>query len=273
MRSALLAIVVAACLGAAPSTFAQGGAAAGADLETARAGDAAFDAGDYEQAVARYLESGISSESVHFNLGLAYAHLGRFGEASYHLTQAHFLDLGDGEIQDSLALVRAEADRQRAEAARDGVTLGVPPGIFWLDFFHRLGGLPLDLALVALAWLGFGALLVRRPLAPSARRDALMVVGVACIIALGLGVTYRIGASVTEARVAPGVVTATQPLVYAGPDRSAPRRVEGELSIGAVVLIEERRNDWVRVELSDGRDGWLRDGDIRSIDLGGATNR
>lgn len=265
-------VVVGATLALSPrrARTAEGEGEAQVDaLEAARAADAALAAGEHRRAAGLYedaLEAGLSTKAIHFNLGLAYAHLEDFGLSTFHLTQAHFMAPRATDIGDSLALVRAEAQRRRAEAAQsDEVTKGEPAAVFWLDFFLRLERSEVELAIIVASWLAFGLLLLLRRMSKSALRDAAAVAAILSLVVLVLSAAYAVGGSIVRDSVRPGVVVVEQPLVRQGPDRHAPRAIEAELSIGSVVLIREERGPWVQVELAEERVGWLPDSALRRI--------
>jgi tetratricopeptide (TPR) repeat protein len=235
------------------------------------AGDSAMIDEDYETAVRAYradLESGDSEAAVHFNLGLAYAHLEELGRATYHLTQARFLDPGASDVRDSLTLVIAEVTRRQAEGrGRESVTRGEPAAIFWLDFFHRFKRTHVEVLLLASCWLAFGLIFGRRRMRRSARRDAVAVLAAFSLLVAASTTGYLVGAGVTQRSVVPAVVVAERPMVREGPDRDAPRTTDSSLFNGAVVVIHGSRDDWIEVELADGRTGWLPRSQVRRIEV------
>ncbi|MBN1945446.1 MAG: tetratricopeptide repeat protein [Bradymonadales bacterium] len=246
-----------------PSAWAQ------TESSTRAGADQAMSEGDYEQAVQLYrqtLDQSEGSADLHYNLGLAYAHLDRLPLAVYHLSQASYLDPGDRNIREGLALVKAELRRSQAEpAVGDQLTKGEPAPLFWLAFFHRLGRTRVELVLLGACWLAFLLLLLWRRMKPSGSRDLVLVLTVLSFLLLGGAATYRIGAAITHDSVQPGVVVASEPVARRGPDPQAPRVVMRDLAGGATVLIRDEREDWLEVALSDEVTGWLPGDQVRRI--------
>lgn len=241
--------------------------AAETPAELALEGDVLLNQSEHGDAIAKYeqaLEGGLDTAALHFNLGLAYAHTEELGKATFHLTQAHFLAPRTSDYQDSLALVRAEAERRRAEDATGEVTMGQPSAVTWLDFFARLRRGEVELVILITVWLAFAVLTVRRRMLPSGRRDAAAVFAVFLFVLLALASTYRVGAEITGHTI-PGVVVTENPTVREGPDRYASTVADSGLSIGSIVVILEERDDWASVELPDERTGWLDRSAIRTV--------
>jgi tetratricopeptide (TPR) repeat protein len=81
----------------------------GTPANRAAQGDAAYQAGDYESAVAAYgavLEQGYHSASLHYNLGNAWYRLGRPGLAILHYERALLRAPRDPDVRHNLALAR-----------------------------------------------------------------------------------------------------------------------------------------------------------------------
>ena len=240
-----------------------------APVERARRGDELLNLGEYENAIEEYeraLAAGFETAALHFNIGFAFAHTEELGLSTYHLTQAHFLAPRVSDFQDSLALIRAEAERERAEASVGEVTMGEPAAVGWLDFFVRFSRGEIELLILVTMWLSFSLLFVRRRMAPSGRRDAAAVAAVLLFVLLFVAGAYRIGAEITGSTV-PGVVVTEDPTVREGPDRHAASVADSGLSIGSVVVVLEERGEWASVQLPDERLGWLHRDVVRTVRL------
>lgn len=239
-------------------------------IETLDNAMAQFESAEYEAAASLYLlalEEGTSTEAaslIHYNLGLSFVQLGRLGLATYHLTQAHYLDSGNGFIREALALVRAETAQEYSHLeVGEALTRGVPDPVFWGGVFHRYS---LDLIqwwLLVFSWCGFGLLILRRRLLASGIRDAVTLCAVLSLVFLCLGAVYGMGRYWTEKSVFPGVVVSPQPQVLSAPDEEAEPLTESALLPGVIVLIESQRVSWSEIILADGRSGWTLAEDIR----------
>lgn len=230
--------------------------------EAAQVGDQHLAEQDYlaaSEAYGRALEGGYETAALHYNLGLVEAHLEHFGLATYHLTQAHFLAPREGDYTESLTLVRAEVDRRLAAEHTGDVVTGQPSAVSWLDMFSRLTRGESELIIIVAMWLSCGLVVIRRRLGRSGRRDGLTVSLVMSVGLLLLAAGYRVGTDFVQGRIHPGVVLTDDVNVREGPDRFAPTVAGADLIPGSVVLVREQRDDWVSVELSDGRSGWVAD--------------
>lgn len=243
---------------------------ASSEEDPREAGDVLIADGDYEGAIQRYLEAleaGAQTPGLHYNLGLAYAHAGEFGLANFHVIQAHFFAPRDGVYQKAMALMRAYAERVRAEGTSGEVVTGQPNAISWLDFFNRFSRGESELVMIIAIWLAFGLLIARRRMKPSGWRDALFVAALGSFAVLAGTSTYRIGTALTQNSTNAGVVVGEEARVREGPDRSATTLAETNLALGSIVVIKEMRDDWVNIELSDGREGWALEADVRAVRL------
>jgi len=263
-------VTLLATLVCANAALAQTGQGTGATptLES-HPGDAAMFSADWEVALASYqarLAEGEQNADLHYNMGLAAAHLDRLGWAAFHLRQATLLDRGDDEAEAALALIEAELrSRRGGNDAGETLTRGEPEDLAWLELFHGVSAGVVDVALVAFSWLAFGLLIRRRRLEAGFRRDAAFVVALLAIVLTLAALAYRIGAEATHERIVPGVVVSNRPMLYTGPDTQAPRASDPDLFEGAVVLIDEQRDEWVGVELANGRSGWLTSATIQPL--------
>jgi len=234
------------------------------------AGDVLIAGADYEGAVQHYreaLEAGANTPGLHYNLGLSYAHTGEFGLANFHVIQAHFLAPRDSVYQEAMALMRVYAERVRAESTSGEVVTGQPSAISWLDFFNRFSRGESELVILIAIWLAFGLLLFRRRMKPSGWRDAFFVASLASFALLAGATTYRIGTALTQSATNAGVVVGEEARVREGPDRSATTLADTNLALGSIVVIKEMRDDWVNIELSDGRVGWALEADVRAVQI------
>ena len=252
MRRARRSALVAAFAGLAVLLGALGLARADRRDEAWRRGNDAYLHGDYAGAAAAYEElehQGVVSGDLFFNLGDAYFRKGALGPAIWAFEKAAALDPGDEDARYNLGEARKVAARQ----ARDRIE-GEDRDPLWIRAVSALGPGSESWAFVAV-YLGFFALLLLRRGARDDLRPALgagaAVLGAAALLAGAL-----LFGRIRLERLPFGVVLPDALAVKEGADPNY--RTAFEVHAGLRVRLIEHDQDWVRVRLGNGLDGWVR---------------
>lgn len=219
-----------------------------ADLATQAS--AAYDAGDFDGAIALYekaADAGLSNGHLYYNLGIAYYRANKLGAAMAAFLGARSLLPRDPDIQANLKFVGAKI-HDRLETERAGGIAGVIG--FWLDHFT-----PREYAYAAAILMAVtGIFLSLTSVIPSLQRAR-----PAAFATFTLPFVVLASLLIASARHETwGAVTVTNAQVRAGPGDKHP--VLFELGEGAPFVAEERDTtgaNWVRVSLSDGKKGWI----------------
>lgn len=217
----------------------------------------AYDEGEHGAAVAEYdalLAAGRDTGPVLYNRGNALLRLGDLGGAIASYRQAAARRPRDADIAANLAFARS--------STRDDVAPPEPSVLarvlfFWhhgLSLAERLWAL---LAVHGLFWIGLAARLAdpRRRMP----RSLLYILG---------GGGLLLAASVASSWWAPArvaVVGQEEVTVRAGTRQEAVARFK--LHQGTEAAVVDQRGDWVRIELSDGKDGWLPAETVHLVEL------
>jgi tetratricopeptide (TPR) repeat protein len=224
--------------------------------EAWRRGNDAYLRGDYAAAVAAYQEldrQGLVSSDLYFNLGDAYYRQGSLGPAIWAFERAAAADPDDEDARYNLAQARKVADRR----AHDKIE-GADRDPVWMRVVTALGPATETWLFVAVYLGFFAALLARRRAGDHARA----LLGAAAAI-LGLGALLSgsvvAGRALLE-RVPFGIVLPDAMPVKEGADTNY--RTSFELHAGLRVRLLERDQDWLRIRLPNGLEGWVRDRDI-----------
>jgi hypothetical protein len=232
--------------------------------ERAEAGDWPTAIRSYERAAGLLAQP---SSALSYNLGTAYAHVGDYGRASFHLLQA--LDFRGNPTADiaetartNLATVRRRAELQ---AATTGALIDRPET--WWDLVVEMlrapgvGWIALVSGAVALAgWM------LRRARAAAGRRTALplavVLTALSTYVVLGTLHGLTLSADRTEPRA---VILDARVDAREGPGthRAAPFSIAG----GARVRIADRTPGWALVRMPGGLEGWVADTAV--AELGG----
>jgi tetratricopeptide (TPR) repeat protein len=241
--------------GAAP----EGAPAAGVAIDAAfRRGNEAYYRGDFKAAIEAYehvAALGVVHEDLYYNLGNAYYKAGRMGPAIFNYERALGLDPDQADAKRNLAAARQAAERfgkDRVEGTlRDpfwvrAVTIMTRASLLWLFF--------------GLYYACFVALVLWRYLAPSLGRAALGTGAVFLGLAAALAGTLFFGRLNYERLVRVGIVLPDEVAVKDGPGLGS--RTAFELHAGLKVWLVEQDQEWLRVRLQNGLEGWMRERDL-----------
>jgi tetratricopeptide (TPR) repeat protein len=219
--------------------------------EAWRHGNEAYLHGDYAGAVAAYeelLHQGAGSGDLYFNLGDAYFRRGALGPAIWAFEKATALAPGDEDARYNLGEARKLAARQ----AHDRIE-GEDRDPLWIRAVTAIAP-STETWLFLAAYLAFFALLIARARAGHDLRPALgagaAVVGAAALLAAAL----LFGRTRLD-RMPYGVVLPDAVAVKDGADDGT--RTSFEVHAGLRVRLVERDQDWLRVRLGNGLEGWV----------------
>jgi len=237
----------------------QGGARADRVDEAWRRGNEAYLHGDYAAAVAAYEEvdrQGLASSDVAFNLGDAYFRKGALGPAIWAFERALAFDPGDDDARYNLERARKLAAR-RANDRMEGEDRDPA----WMRLVAGVSA-PTETWLFVAFYLAFFAVLIGRRWAGRESRPAL--IAGAAVLAVGALLSGALLAGrVYLDRIPFGVVLPDEIAVKEGADVNY--RTSFDAHAGLRVRIVDHDQDWLRVRLANGLEGWVRAQDIRRI--------
>ena len=237
----------------------QGQARADRVDEAWRRGNDAYLHGDYAAAVAAYEEvdrQGPSSADVAFNLGDAYFHKGALGPSIWAFERALSVDPNDDDARYNLDKARKLAARR----AHDRME-GEDKDPAWMRFVGGVAPATATWFFVAV-YLGFFAALIARRWARGEWRPALTA-GASVLAAGALLTGALLAGRVYLDRIPFGVLLPDEVAVKEGADTNY--RTSFDAHAGLRVRIVDRDQDWVRVRLANGLEGWVRAQDIGRI--------
>lgn len=205
----------------------------------------------YQRAALRYerivREGGIHNGRLFYNIANAYFRAQDIGRAILYYRRAQLYIPGDGNVEQNLQYARSRRRDTFEEAQRTQVLKTL---LFWhYDLSPRVRSVLFGV-LFALFWIGAAVRLLRPALVP---RGGLIVTGVLAAMLLGsLVVESTTGGGRNE-----GVIVAQQVIARKGDGESYEPSFVEPLHAGAEFHLVQKREDWLQIELPDGRRCWI----------------
>ncbi len=193
------------------------------------------------------IASGVVNGKLEYNLANCYLQAGDVGHAILHYRRAARLIPGNEMLADNLSEARSRCLTSIQPTRR---SVFIRSLLFW-HFQTSLGGR----ARVALVcYVAVWVLLTVRNFLPRRAITVAAIAGAVIVIAAAAsaGVTHW-----TDRNAPSGVVTAMDVVVYKGPGTSYQRQFEQPLQPGVEFVRRQRRGDWWKIELADGKPGWI----------------
>ncbi|OGQ80385.1 MAG: hypothetical protein A2289_17570 [Deltaproteobacteria bacterium RIFOXYA12_FULL_58_15] len=220
-------------------------------------GSQAYDAGKYDEAIMHYqdlIRAGLDNGFIHFNLGNAYLRAGRLGHAIASYRRAQSLLPRNSDVRANLQFAR--------EAAKDANPPKQTSAVLRTLFFWHF-----SLSLYELLWLLTGANLIFWVLllAKRMRRNSELL---RWAVALFFIVLVAVGGSVGIRIVFPqriAVINAYEVDVRSGISKDTVVRFK--LHEGAEARVVDEQDGWVRIDLADGKQGWVEGQAVLVLDL------
>jgi tetratricopeptide (TPR) repeat protein len=224
--------------------------------EAWKRGNDAYFAGNYAGAVAAYEQldrQGIVSEDLFYNLGVAYFRQGQVGRSIWAFERAAALDPEAEDARFNLVQARRLAERRALDKIEGAER--EPAWIRAVTFLTTSTQTWLFLAL----YLGCFALLFLRRRARDDGRAPLSAGAAILGAATLLAGTLLVGRAALE-RIPFGIVLPDAVGVKEGADPNY--RTSFEVHAGLRVRLLEREQDWMRIRLANGLEGWVREQDV-----------
>ncbi len=223
------------------------------DLEALNAANQLYNAGHYSEAAAIYeqlISQGGRDSALYYNLGNAYAQQGDLGRAILNYQRAAQLAPRDQDIQNNLALARAQVVDAYPE---------VPKGPF--DSLAKLtsGWLTLNetATFTLFVWFALGfAILTWRLLQPGKLQNSVRYAALALFLFV-LVASLSLGSRILgESNQPEGIIVA--PIVTVSSSPNEQQTTETQLHSGTEVNLLETNGDWIRFSVpGDAVKGWL----------------
>ncbi len=217
-------------------------------------------AGEVDEAISVYeslLQEGYMSADLLYNLGVAYHEDGQLGQAILQHEKALRLRPYDRTVEKNLQLLRDEQE--------DGL-IPLPPFYLravWDKLAARMSPNAWSILAIILGWLAVAALVVwlMAQERKYKRWGFWTGMGLAVLTIVPIGLANSRKASLARSDQAILLVPDSAVLIAPGEDAD----VAMEIHEGVHLRILDSFEDWFKIELVDGRQGWLKQADVGVI--------
>ncbi len=220
----------------------------------------AYNEGNYELAIDNYqqiLRNGKHSANVYFNLGNSYYKSNQIGPSIYYYEKALLLDPNNPEIRNNLSFAQQmtiDAIEPLPQTALSKI-LSNTRGIFTFDQWAYIA-------------IGFMALFVALYLSFyfmqfAAQKRIAFIGGLVSLLFSGLCIAMAVFQYQDFIKTNPAIIFAQETTVKEEPNNRS--NTLFELHEGTKVMVEEKLNDWNRVRLADGKNGWIPASDLKLL--------
>lgn len=224
----------------------------------------AFWNGDYQKAVVLYeklSELAAFNPDLSYNLGTAYARIGKLGKAVLNYERALRQDPGHVDARHNLAVIREHIARRASEAGRDADL--APAASPWRAILDRFSPRAAAIGFLIFHVLLFTTLIVRRFVLKEMPRLSLGV------LAGVLGILTIATFSITIGKWHQGTQTVEAVVVHSGPldimEGPSSEVKRFTLEEGSRILVLEESGNWFHLRDGEGRDGWVEGSNLGKI--------
>ncbi|NER10126.1 Tetratricopeptide repeat-containing protein [Muriicola jejuensis] len=220
----------------------------------------AYNEGDYELAIENYqhiLESGSHSPSLYFNLGNAHYKLKEIAPSIYYYEKALLLDPNDTEIRDNLNYARQmtiDEIEPIPQSAMTRITSRVMNIMTYDQWAYTSIVLMILFVLLYIAFYFFRF----------ADKKRLAFIGsMVCLFLTVMSVTLAVLQYQEYRDTRPAIIFARETAVKEEPNNRSTTLFT--LHEGSKVFVEETLEDWKKIRLSDGKNGWIPASDMKAL--------
>ncbi|MBD3275116.1 MAG: tetratricopeptide repeat protein [Candidatus Marinimicrobia bacterium] len=216
------------------------------------AGQSAYDAGEYQEAIEFYgqiIRQGKESSQLHYNLGNAYFKAEELGEAILHFEKAKKINPRDGDIQHNLSIARVRV-QDRINPPDKSLFMQIFDGVKYFLSINELA--TLVLLIILLMSMAFAA---RKIINRDQVRRLLGNLLVLLILAFLLLSPMLVARTYEVQKSSRGIILQEQVKVHAAPQQLSTEIFE--IHEGTEVVADQQQNDWYHIRLMDGKEGWI----------------
>ncbi len=206
-------------------------------------------AGAFQESAAQFqllVDSGVRNGRLYYDLGNAWLQAGRLGKAIAGYRRAERLIPRDERLAANLGYARSLCRTQIAASGQHAL-------VRTLFFWHFNTPLRTRFLIGLIAYLLFWALMIARNYAPQLRWAFALVP----VLVVWLALAGSVGAEMLRPPPPAGVLIADEVTVRKGNGEGYEPQFAEKLHEGVEFTVREGRGDWLRIELADGKTGWI----------------
>ena len=222
--------------------------------------DAYYKKGDYQNAAVLYKElvdSGFAGTELYYNLGNAYYKSNKISDAILFYEKAKKISASDGDIENNLRL----SNQRIVDKIQQ------PEPFFlakWNDAVaNHFNSASWSAIMICFAWLTFISLVIFFLVKSNKARKVILPLAFICTILTITSFAYTSYKSYSEDKKDYGIVFTPAINVLSGIDAGS--EIKFILHEGTKVQITDEKNEWLKIKLPDGRDGWMFKKDLKNI--------
>ena len=220
----------------------------------------AYNEGNYLDAIDNYheiLKSGQHSAEVYFNLGNSYYKANKIGPSIYYYEKALLLNPNDAEILSNLSFAQKmtiDAIKPMPETSISRIVASVK-NILTFDQWAYTAVIFMILFVVLYLAFYFFRFADKKRIA--------FIVSMICLLGMVISILFAVFQYRDYTQTQPAIIFATEAAVKEEPNNRSATLFD--LHEGSKVYVEEKLNDWNKIRLADGKNGWILANDLRLI--------
>ena len=232
----------------------------GQSEELFKKGVAAYNDGKYSEAIGFYedvIKSGVHSEAVYFNLGNCYYKLNQTAPSIYYYEKALLLDPDDVEIKNNLAFAKQMTLDAIEEMPQTGLAR-LSQNISNAMSYEQWG-----MGSIVFIFLAVFSFILYYFLSYSNYKRVALISSMVSVLLGMLFFAFAYSGQQSYYSDQPAIVFAEEITVRSEPNRRS--EPVFELHEGTKVQVLDQLEDWQKIQLVNGQEGWLRETDIRLL--------
>jgi len=220
----------------------------------------AYNEGNYEEAIDNYqeiLKSGQHSAELYFNLGNSYYKVNKIGPSIYYYEKALLLAPNDDEILNNLAFAQKmtiDAITPMPETAISRI-MSTVKNILTFDQWAYTAVVFMMLFVVLYLAFYFFRYAYKKRIA--------FIVSMVCLFGMVMSILLAVFQYRDYKQTQPAIIFSTEAAVKEEPNNRSTTLFD--LHEGSKVYVEEELNDWNKIRLADGKNGWIPVSDLRML--------
>ena len=223
-------------------------------------GVAAYNDGKYSEAIGYYedvIKSGVHSEAVYFNLGNCYYKLNKTAPSIYYYEKALLLDPDDAEIKNNLAFAKQMTLDAIEEMPQTGLAR-LSQNMSNVMTYEQWG-----LGSIVFIFLAVFSFILYYFLSYSNYKRIALISSMVSVFLGVLFFAFAYSGQQSYASDQPAIVFAEEITVRSEPNRRS--EPVFELHEGTKVQVLDMLEDWQKIQLVNGQEGWLHESEVRLL--------